>query len=72
MEYLCDKSLKIPEVVNRRTDRTMTKRKKKDKWTNDNLQNIIQKTKDRATRMPLWKTGGELTCITVTVYHSGH
>ena len=53
MEYLCDKSLKIPEVVNRRTDRTMTKREKKDKWTNDNLQNIIQKTKDRATRMPL-------------------
>jgi hypothetical protein len=30
----------------------------KDKRTNNDLQNIIQKTKDRATRNPL-KTGGE-------------
>jgi hypothetical protein len=35
----------------------------KDKRTNNDLQNIIQKTKDRATRIPL-KTGGrgELEC----------
>ena len=30
----------------------------KDKRTNNDLQNIIQKTKDRSTRKPL-KTGGE-------------
>ena len=37
--------------------------KKKDKKTNNDLQlqNITQKTKDRATRTPL-KTGGELRC----------
>ena len=38
----------------------MTKSKKKNhKITNDDLQNITQKTKDRATRTSL-KTGGEL------------
>ena len=31
---------------------------KRDKRTNNDLQNTIQKTKDRATRKPL-KTGGE-------------
>jgi hypothetical protein len=31
------------------------------KWTNNDLQNIAQKTKDRATRTPL-KTVGELRC----------
>jgi len=34
---------------------------KKDKRTNNDLQNITQKTKDRVTRTPL-KTGGELGC----------
>ena len=31
---------------------------KKDKRTNNDLQNTVQKTKDRATQKPL-KTGGE-------------
>jgi hypothetical protein len=51
------KNLKIPkgsESVNRRkTDNTMATKKR----TNHNLQNITQKTKDRATRTPL-KTSG--------------
>jgi hypothetical protein len=34
---------------------------KKDKRTNNDLQNITHKTKDRVTRTPL-KTGGELRC----------
>jgi len=34
---------------------------KKDKTTNNDLQNTTQKTKDWATRTPL-KTGGELRC----------
>jgi mannose-6-phosphate isomerase-like protein (cupin superfamily) len=33
--------------------------KKKDKRTNNDIQNTSQKTKDRTTRIPL-KTGGEL------------
>jgi hypothetical protein len=55
------KKWKIPkwysESVNRKTDNT----KKKDKGTNNDLQNIGQKTTDRATPTPL-KTGGELGC----------
>jgi hypothetical protein len=51
--------LKIPmeksEVVNRRKDTTMTKRKR----TNNDLQNTTQETKDRAT--PL-RSGCELRC----------
>jgi hypothetical protein len=35
--------------------------KKKYKKTNNDLQNIIHKTKDRVTRTPL-KAGGELRC----------
>ena len=35
--------------------------KKKDKKTNNDLQNTTQKGKDRAARNPL-KTGGELRC----------
>ena len=35
--------------------------KEKDKRTNNNLQNITQKTKDRVTRTPL-KSGGGLGC----------
>ena len=49
--------MKIPkgsEAVNRwKTDNTMATKKR----TNHNLQNITQKTKDRATRTPL-KTSG--------------
>jgi hypothetical protein len=48
----------------KKTDKTMTKRKrqkniqnndqkKKDKKTNNDLQNITHKTKDRVTRIPL-------------------
>ena len=70
------KSLNIPneqsESISRRTDNTMAKRqkdrqhngqKKKDKRTKKNdLQNITQKTKDRATRTPP-KGGVELRCF---------
>ena len=46
------KSLKTPkdksESVNQRTDNTKTKRKN-DKLTNKDLQNITHKTKDRVT-----------------------
>jgi len=54
------KSLKIPKVESqakngRRTDNAMDKRKR----TNNDIQNITQKTKDRATRTTL-KTGDEL------------
>ena len=56
--------MKIPkgqsETVNRRTDNTMTKRKK-DKRTNNDIQNTTQKTNDRSTRIPI-NTGGELKC----------
>jgi hypothetical protein len=47
-------------IANRRTDNTMDERKH-DKKTNNDLQNIAQKTKDQATRTIL-KTGGELRC----------
>jgi hypothetical protein len=48
------------EAINlRRTDNTMAKRK--EKRTNNDLQNNTQKIKDRATRTSL-KTGGELRC----------
>ena len=39
----------------RRTDKTMAKRKK-DRKTNNDLQNTIQKTKDRTTQTPLRST----------------
>jgi hypothetical protein len=46
------------ESVNlRRTENTMAK----SKWTNNDLQNTTQKTKDPAPRTPL-KAGGELKC----------
>jgi hypothetical protein len=38
----------------------MTKRKK-DKRTNNDIQNTTQKTNDRSTRIPI-NTGGELKC----------
>ena len=42
-------------------DRQHNGQKKKDKRTNNDLQNITYKTKDRVTRTPL-KTEGELMC----------
>jgi hypothetical protein len=42
-----------------KNDRQYTGQKKTDKRTNNDLQNITHKTKDRVTRAPL-KTGGEL------------
>jgi hypothetical protein len=45
------------EAVNGKPDNTSTKRKR----TNNDLQSIKQKTKDRVTRTPL-KTGCELRC----------
>ena len=46
--------LKQSDAVNQRRDNTMAK--KRHKRTNNNLQNITQKTKDRSTRTTL-KTG---------------
>ena len=48
------------ESVYRRTENIMARRKK-DKRTNNDLQNIAHKTKDRATRSPL-KASCELMC----------
>ena len=45
----------VISVVNRRTDNTVAPRKR----TNNDIQNITQKTKDRAARVPL-KTGDVL------------
>ena len=42
-------------------DRQHNGQKKKNKMTNKDLQNITQKTKDRATQTPI-KTGDELRC----------
>jgi hypothetical protein len=42
-------------------DRQHNGEMKKDKRTNNDLQNITHKTKDGVTRTPL-KTGGELRC----------
>jgi len=42
-------------------DRQHNGQKKKDKRTNNDLQNITHKTKDRVTRIPL-KTESELRC----------
>ena len=48
------------EVRSRKSeDRQYNGQKKKDKRTNNNIQNIIKYTKNRATRIPL-KLGGEL------------
>jgi hypothetical protein len=60
------KNLKIPKgsetVIRRKTDNTMATKKR----TNHNLQNITQKTKDRATRTPL-KISGVAKIIIQTV-----
>jgi len=59
------KSLKISKWIIRsrksKKDRQNNGPRKQDKKTNNDLQNITQKTKDRATRT-LLKTGGELGC----------
>ena len=39
--------------VNRRTDNTLSKRKQRKGQTQNNIQNTTQKSKDRATRIPL-------------------
>jgi len=44
-----------------KNDRQQNAQKNNDKWTNNDLQNITHKTKDRVTRTSL-KTGGELGC----------
>ena len=66
------KSLKIPkgytELVNRRRSDNNNRQKKKDKKTNNDLQNITQKTKDRTTRT-LLKTGGELNMSSKIIIH---
>jgi len=51
-------------VIRSRTskeERKYNSQKKKDKGTNNDLQNIAQKTNDQATRTPL-KPEGELRC----------
>ena len=44
-------------------DRQHSGQKKNDKGTNSDLHNTTQKTKDRATRSPPQKTGGELGAL---------
>ena len=61
---LTKKNLKIRKGHSESVNRTRpdnTGQKKKDKGTNNNLQNTTHKTKDRVTRSPL-KTGGEPKC----------
>jgi hypothetical protein len=55
------KSSKIPKGSLESVNRRRTGQTKKDKGTNNDLQNIAPKTKDRVTRAPL-KTGDELRC----------
>ena len=47
--------------IRKSKDRQHNGQLKKEKKTNNDLQNITQKTKDRVTQTPL-KTGGELRC----------
>jgi len=57
MTTSCKKEFEdIIEVIRQHNDQ-----KKNDKKTNNDLQNIIHKTKDRVTRTPL-KTGSEHRC----------
>ena len=44
-------------------DRQHSGQKKNDKGTSSDLHNTTQKTKDRATRTPSQKTGGELGAL---------
>ena len=52
----------IIRIRKSKKDRQHNGKKKKDERTNNNLQNITHKTKDRVIRTPL-KTGGELRCF---------
>jgi len=56
------------EVVNRMTDNTMAK-KKKDKWTNNELQNTAQKTK-KLSIMNHTKNGANFVLIAVLMVPS--
>jgi len=51
----------VIKICNSKKDRHHNDQTKKDKRTNNNLQNITHKSKDRITRTPL-KTGGEHRC----------
>ena len=52
---------KVIRIYKSKKNRQYNGQKKQDKGTNNDLQNIAQKTKDWATRTPL-KIGGELVC----------
>ena len=64
------KSLKIPKRQSEaaRTDRQHNDRGKKYKRTNNDLQNITQKTKDRETRTPLQTGVNLMTNRMITTY----
>ena len=57
-----------PESVNRRSKWQHNDQRKKDKRTNNDIQNITQKTEDQITRTPL-KTRGELRCSGRVYYY---
>jgi hypothetical protein len=58
---LYDKSLRYQIVMRNTKNRQNIDQKKKNKRTNNDLQNTTPKTKDRVTRTPL-KIGDELMC----------
>ena len=73
----CEDTKGVIRFRKSKKDRQHNDQTKKNKTTNNDLQNITHKTKDRVTRTPL-KTGGELwkvnsSCSTsgtaVTEYH---
>ena len=49
--------------IRKSEDRQHNDQKKNDKRTNNDLQNIAQKTTDRVTRIPLKTGGGERTQV---------
>ena len=53
-------------------DRQHNVQKKKDKGTNNDLQNIRQKTKDRATRTPTNRNRGEIVITNIYIYMTTH
>ena len=55
------KSLKLIRIRKSKKDRKHNGQKKTDKRTNNDIQNITHKTKDRVTRTPL-QSGGEFWC----------
>ena len=60
-----------PESVNRRRIRHNNGQKKKDKRSNNDIQNITKKTEDQVTRTQL-KTGAELRCSWRVYYYKVH